>query len=132
MVRYAIDGILMQITKTQTEMGKKRSSQPKFSKYFDDLTYLETQICQVSQYMMKLLKAPEQKTVQVKPRQNLIDISERESVIENLFCKYARDKYLSNNEEESKLDKGNLTYGDLLEFLKRCVFKAATCISAFN
>ena len=128
MVRAAIDTILMSIFNAQTEIQKTRTEEVLEYKYkvfagwiLDELRYIEMQICQVSQEIMKLLRDDTNpKTVRVSPRQHLRELKEHISEIPNLFWDYAQDN-------------GNkLTYEDLLEYLKRCVFKAACSISAYN
>ena len=128
MVRAAIDSILMSIFNAQTEIHRTRAEQVTEYKYkyfsgwiSDELRYIEMQICQVSQEIMKLLKDPTKpKTVRLNPRQLLRQQKDRKNEIPNLFFDYAKD------------NGNNLTYEDLLEYLKRCVFKAACSISTFN
>ena len=63
MVRFAIDSILMSIFNAQTEIQKTRTTADSMEyKYkifsgwiLDELRYIEMQICQVSQEIMKLL-----------------------------------------------------------------------------
>ena len=134
MVRAAIDSILMSIFNAQTEIQKTRTTADSMEyKYkifsgwiLDELRYIEMQICQVSQEIMKLLQA-NTKTVKVsakvhlRVKQDKKTGQEKITEIPNYFWEYAQDK--AGN---------NLTYEDLLEYLKRCVFKAACSISAYN
>ena len=134
MVRAAIDSILMSIFNAQTEIQKTRtaagSMEYKYKKFtgwiLDELRYIEMQICQVGQEIMKLLQA-NTKTVKVEPKEQLrVEIpkesgKDKVTAIPNFFWEYAQDK-----------EGNNLTYEDLLEYLKRCVFKAACSISVYN
>ena len=128
MVRAAIDSIFMSIFNAQTEIQRTRAEEVSEYRYkffsgwiSDELRYIEMQICQVTQEIMKLLKDPSKpKTVRVNPRQLLRQQKDGKNEIQNLFWDYAQD------------NGNNLTYEDLLEYLKRCVFKAACSISTFN